>query len=77
MSSCSSCDGSLNDSIFIESRDLKSCPHCSALAGHHIFYRCEDFGMRDMGDGRYILQSWCPGCRSHDGIRPTVQAECQ
>lgn len=48
---------------------LKSCPECSGRAGHHVFYREDTFGMRDMSDGREIIQSWCPECRG--GNRPT------
>ncbi|WP_411833744.1 hypothetical protein [Pseudoxanthomonas mexicana] len=43
---------------------LKSCPECSGQAGRHVFYPESHFGMREMGDGRRIVQSWCPDCRS-------------
>lgn len=33
-------------------------------------------GMRNMGDGRYIVQSWCPGCRLDDGKTPEIQFVC-
>lgn len=75
---CSGCAGSLIESVDVENEYgvFKSCPECSRRAGYHIFYRFEDFGMRNMGDGRYIVQSWCPGCRLDDGITPEIQFVC-
>ena len=66
MSKCSHCVQSLEDSqtMATEPNRLKSCPRCSQRAGHHVFYRETIFGTRDMGDGRIIIQSWCPECRS-------------
>lgn len=49
---------------------LKSCPECSGRAGHHVFYGEDHFGRRNMGDGREIVQSWCPACRA--GTLPDV-----
>lgn len=73
-----SCGKPLRDAITLERDDgvLKSCPECSGRAGRHVFYREDDFGTRDMGDGRVIPQSWCPTCRS-DSIPSTRPAfEC-
>ncbi|PNO81128.1 hypothetical protein MC77_020455 [Citrobacter koseri] len=68
MGICAVCECSLNDSqdVVHKGVDYKSCPKCSADAGVHVFYKTEDFGYRDMGDGRHIVQSWCPSCRSGD-----------
>lgn len=65
---CRGCKYLLSESqeIEIDGELLKSCPKCSSNKGVHIFYRYEDFGMRDMGDGRHIVQSWCPSCRSDE-----------
>jgi len=62
---CSTCQQPLHDSVIIEKDGevFKSCPSCSSQAGTHVFYINDDFGMRNMGDGRYIVQSWCLGCR--------------
>ncbi|KAA1187299.1 hypothetical protein F0L16_12825 [Photorhabdus heterorhabditis] len=78
MDVCSSCNCSFHDSIVaeLEGKLYKSCPSCSVSIGQHIFYRYEDFGMRDMGDGLHIVQSWCPGCRSKDGHTPDVCFTC-
>ncbi len=72
MGICAVCECSLNDSqdAVHNGVDYKSCPKCSADAGVHVFYKTEDFGFRDMGDGRYIVQSWCPSCRS--GENPSI-----
>ncbi|OTA14163.1 hypothetical protein Xvie_03941 [Xenorhabdus vietnamensis] len=68
METCSGCGYSLRDSQVVESTDIlyKSCPKCSSEAGRHVYYKYEDFGMRTMDDGRYIVQSWCPSCRSSE-----------
>lgn len=68
MSKCCICDSSLHDSKTEERNgvEYKSCPKCSVTSSVHIFYRTEVFGYRDMGDGRHIVQSWCPSCRSGD-----------
>lgn len=63
---CNGCQRPLRESIKFEQNGqiYKSCPECSGNAGHHVFYRLDDFGDRDMGNGRIIPQSWCPACRS-------------
>ncbi len=68
MGTCSGCGLSLNESQEVESKDTryKSCPKCSSMAGHHVYYKYEYFGMRTMEDGRHIVQSWCPSCRSDE-----------
>ncbi len=78
MDVCSSCNCSFHDSIVaqVEGKIYKSCPSCSASIGQHVFYRYEDFGIRDMGDGFHILQSCCPGCCSKDGHTPDVCFTC-
>lgn len=67
MDICCGCSGSLHESLSAEDegQQFKSCPKCSVEAGYHVFYKQEDFGFRDMGDGRHIVQSWCPSCRSN------------
>lgn len=72
MDRCSSCSEPLRDSLYeeLEGQEYKSCPKCSADAGHHVFYRIEEFGDRDMGDGRHIVQSWCQACRSE--LKPSI-----
>lgn len=72
MAMCAVCECSLNDSQVLEdgSKEFKSCPKCSVEAGVHVFYKAEDFGFREMGDGRHIIQSWCPSCRS--GENPSI-----
>ena len=69
---CSVCEQSLSYSREVEQEgvEYKSCPKCSADAGVHVFYKTIDFGYRDMGDGRHIVQSWCPACRS--GEKPSI-----
>lgn len=69
MAACSGCKESLKESLVAEDGGniYKSCPKCSADAGYHIFYKYEEFGMRNMGDGREIVQSYCPSCRLPDG----------
>ncbi len=61
-----SCSNQLNESQYIDfnGATYKSCPSCSVREGHHVFYRFEDFGLRDMGDGRVLCQPWCPSCRN-------------
>ena len=69
---CSVCEQSLSHSREVEQDgvEYKPCPKCSADAGVHVFYKTIDFGYRDMGDGRHIVQSWCPACRS--GEKPFI-----
>ncbi|CQD39702.1 Uncharacterised protein [Yersinia enterocolitica] len=59
MAKCSGCDASLSDSLIAEEEGevYKSCPSCSERVGHHVFYRYDDFGMRDMRYGRWTLYS--------------------
>lgn len=78
MAVCSECNQSLSDSQIIEKGGevYKSGPNCSAKSGVHIFYRYEDFGMRDIGDGRNIVQSWCPSCRSDENPSLEVEFTC-
>lgn len=75
---CSICQQLLHDSVIIEKDGevFKSCPSCSGNAGTHVFYKYYDFGMRNMGDGRLIVQSWCPGCRLQDGMKPNLVFKC-
>ena len=75
---CSTCQQSLHDSVVIERNGevFKSCPSCSSNAGIHVFYKYDDFGMRNMGDGRLIVQSWCQGCRLQDGMKPKLVFKC-
>ena len=72
MGDCAVCDCSLNESqdAVHNGIDYKSCPKCSADAGVHVFYQIEDFGYRDMGDGRNIVQSWCRACRGE--VKPGI-----
>jgi len=39
-----------------------SCPNCGKVASSYDEVELE-FGYRDMGDGRIIVQSWCKNCR--------------
>ena len=41
------------------------CPHCGRTA-HGQDAIVADFGYRNMGDGRVIVQSWCRECRSEE-----------
>jgi hypothetical protein len=62
------CGVALNESvtaIAASGQRFKSCPSCSSRAGRHQFLPEADFGMRNMGDGRHIVQSWCPECRGN------------
>ncbi len=56
---CSTCQQSLGDSVTTEKDDgvFKSCHSCSSKAGTHVFYKHDDFGMRNMGDSRLMVQS--------------------
>lgn len=74
MSTCSGCAKPLRRSLTVQHEEglLKSCPECSGRVGAHVFYRLEDFGDREMEDGRIIPQSWCPACRSD--LIPSVVA---
>lgn len=61
------CGDRLNEAVVkIDDAELryKSCPNCSVQAGRHAYHAEQDFGLRHMGDGRHIAQSWCPECRS-------------
>lgn len=75
---CSTCQQPLHDSVVIEKNGevFKSCPSCSSKAGTHVFYRYDEFGMRNMGDGRLIVQSWCPGCRLQNDFKPSSTFNC-
>lgn len=79
MDICPACQNSLHESVIAEvgNEYYKSCPSCSCKNGSHVFYRYQDFGMRNMGDGRYIVQSWCPGCRLQQGVYPEVAFACK
>lgn len=79
MGVCAVCGCSLNDSqdAVHKGIDYKSCPKCSADAGVHVFYKTVDFGFRDMGDGRHIVQSWCPSCRSGDNPSAPEAFRCK
>ena len=76
---CSTCQQPLHDSVVIERNGevFKSCPSCSNKAGTHIFYKYNDFGMRNMGDGRFIVQSWCQGCRLQEGASHNIAFTCK
>lgn len=78
MDMCPTCQDSLRESVVaeVDGEHYKSCPSCSCKSGYHVFYRYGDFGMRNMGDGRYIVQSWCPGCRLEQGAYPPVAFTC-
>lgn len=75
MNGCPGCKAPLNESLYALDNgvEYKSCPRCSENAGHHIFYKSSYFGIRDMGDGRSIIQSYCPSCRAgqHPAIAPS------
>lgn len=43
--------------------DYAECPNCGKIA-HGENEIEEEFGYRNMGDGRRIPQSWCRECRS-------------
>lgn len=81
MSECCRCGLSLNESQYgldDHGHRCKTCPGCSQRVGYHVFYRLEEFGMRDMGDGRgEIIQSYCRPCRSHseDYLAPAFTCE--
>lgn len=68
----------LHDSVIVEKDGevFKSCFSCPCKAGTHVFYEHDDFGMRNMGDGRFIVQSWCQGCRLPDGMKPKSVFKC-
>jgi hypothetical protein len=73
------CGETLRQSVTMKTRSerLKSCPECSGRRGRHVFYREEAFGSRDMGDGREIIQSWCPECRAGTAPSGTSAYECK
>jgi adenosine deaminase len=73
--SCSFCGERLDRSLHrnIDGRAIKSCPHCSTMAGYHVFYFMEDFGERVV-DGEAYDQSWCLPCRSKD--KPKASPAC-
>lgn len=77
MSICS-CGEAIRESIVTndDSGRFKSCPECSGRAGHHVFYPEKSFSMREMGDGRYIVQSWCPECRAGNPTTMEAAYEC-
>lgn len=72
------CQQSLHDSVMIEKDGevFKICPSCSNKTGTYVFYKYDDFGMRNMDDGRFIVQSWCQGCRLQDGMKPKLSFIC-
>lgn len=78
MDVCSGCHEPLHDSVVaeVEGKIYKSCPCCSSSMGQHVFYHYEDFGMKVMGNGRYIVQSCCPGCCVKDGNKPDICFTC-
>ncbi|MCW7763231.1 hypothetical protein [Photorhabdus luminescens] len=78
MDICSGCHDPLHDSVVaeVEGKIYKSCPSCSVAMGQHVFYRYKDFDMKEMGNGRYIVQSCCPGCCVKDGHKPEVCFTC-
>lgn len=74
---CSHCGLPLHRSVerYLDGQYLKSCPKCSEQTGHHVFYRAEEFGERNM-DGIIRIQSWCRGCRSKHPYALDVIARC-
>lgn len=46
---CSTCQQPLHDSLAIQKngKAFKSCPLCSSKAGKHVFYKYDDFGIRN------------------------------
>ncbi|EQC00988.1 hypothetical protein B738_06794 [Photorhabdus temperata subsp. temperata M1021] len=66
MCDCSGCGEPLGRAKWRDGR--KSCPSCSLNRGYHVFYEDDAFGMRNMGDGRRILQSYCHYCRGRGRI---------
>ena len=72
------CGEALEDSIAMvrDGERFKSCPNCSKQAGPHQFHPEGHFGIRNMGDGRHIIQSWCPECRGGQPPQPAV-ATCE
>lgn len=79
MAQCFFCNEALNLSeVVVKGQDeYKSCPNCSVQHGFHIFYRTGDFGNRNMGDGRIVIQSWCPDCRVKESVRRVPSSTCQ
>ncbi len=77
MSTCS-CGELLSESVPLTAgiERLKSCPHCSTTAGHHVFYPEDTFGKRDMGNSRVIIQSWCSECRADQPVTQAAAYEC-
>lgn len=50
MSVCEFCNTLLNESVLAVDavgNQFKSCPKCSSDAGYHVFYRYDDFRMRN------------------------------
>lgn len=71
---CPRCGQALHRSRYEQNQAYKSCPRCSVIAGVHVYYRYEHFGMRDMGGGHVIIQSYCPDCRAGgDGGQPLFE----
>lgn len=79
MDACLGCGSSLHDSVSAELKGevFKSCPSCSVEKGYHVFYRWDDFGMRNMGDGRHLVQPWCPDCRFRRPKELEVSFTCE
>lgn len=74
-----SCGGRLDESQYCKDdfgNTFKSCPRCSNTSGHHVFYNIEEFGERNMGDGRIIAHSYCPSCRNYQGPSLIPAFEC-
>lgn len=74
-----SCGGRLDESQYSTDslgNRFKSCPRCSQISGHHVFYIIEEFGERDMGDGRVIVQPYCPSCRNYQERSLVPAFEC-
>ncbi len=44
--------------------DYAECPHCGKIAYGEDEIE-EEFGYRNMGNGRVIPQSWCKECRAN------------
>lgn len=78
MSELCLCGQPLNHSVTLTAngQHLKSCPNCSELAGHHVFYRAGEFGDRRMA-GVVRIQSWCRGCRAKHPYKLNAVLRCQ
>ncbi|MBC0855502.1 hypothetical protein [Pantoea stewartii] len=56
---CSTCQQPFDDFVINEKDGevFKSCLSCSSKTGTHVFYKHDYFGIRNMGAGRFIVQS--------------------